>query len=98
MKVDLSNNITLVWDGAKIGLEVPEAYEAKFPEYTLFGLMGAYNNDTKDDFTGPDGNIKDSAEDFGKSWEVPGSCDAVQKRSNKLGKSFFKQKKYDCIS
>ena len=85
--MDLKNNITVVWDGGKIGLDIPQNFEATFPDYQLFGLVGTYNNNTADDFMGPDGKKRKSAKDFGDSWAVPGSC--KQDDGNKSGQIYM---------
>ena len=79
VQVDLPNNITFLWDGEKIGVDVPQRLRDVYPEYTLMGLLGTYNNHTDDDFMGPDGEIRKTAEEFGSSWLVPGSCSTARK-------------------
>ena len=74
LQMDLANNITVLWDGEKIGIDIPESLRGVFPHYHVFGLLGAYNNNTEDDFTGPDGVVRNSTKEFGESWVVPGSC------------------------
>ena len=73
-QVDLANNVTFSWDGAQLGVDMPENFQREYPDYEYFGLIGAFNNNTDDDFMSPDGEVKKSAVEFGNSWEVPGSC------------------------
>ena len=84
-QVDMRNNVTLLWDGEKIGVDVPTAFKAVYPDYKMFGLLGAYNNNTIDDFMGPDGVVRNSTNDFGNSWLVPDSCPAP--RNHTAGKT-----------
>ena len=82
LQVDLPNNITLIWDGQRIGIDCPVSLRAEYPNFVLYGLLGTYNNNTEDDFMGPDGKLRNSPIEFGNSWEVPGSCPAA---ANKKG-------------
>ena len=49
--------------------------------YELCGLCGTYNGNRSDDFRRRDGVIAKSIVDFGNSWLVQNSCQAVGKRS-----------------
>ena len=64
-----------------MGVDIPEALKEVSPKYKLFGLLGTYNNDTSDDFTGPDGVVRETPELFGDSMLVEGSCPPEKNRS-----------------
>ena len=87
-QVDLPNNITLIWDGQRIGVDTPESLRAEYPNFMLYGLLGTYNNNTADDFIGPDGKLRNSSIEFGNSWVVSGSCPAPAKKKGSIQSNF----------
>jgi len=74
VQVHFSNEISFLWNGDEIVLDVPESLIGQYPDYKIFGLVGPYNNNSNDDFTSPDGKLLGSPKAFGESWKVPGSC------------------------
>ncbi|XP_063297781.1 uncharacterized protein LOC134586215 [Pelobates fuscus] len=56
-------------------VRIKENYKGK-----LCGLCGTYNDDRKDDFMTPDGNVVQDVNDFGNSWRVEDNewpCDSI---------------------
>ena len=64
------------WDGGS-HIEVTVSTSIK---NELCGLCGTYNGNPTDDLRRRDGALTTSLDDFGDSWLVPGSCQAVGKR------------------
>ena len=69
--------IRVFWDGVyRIDVTVSRSLLNE-----LCGLCGTYNDNRNDDFRRRDGVVTQSTVDFGNSWLVPNSCQAVGKRN-----------------
>lgn len=77
VQIDMKNNVTLMWDGRKVATELPEELFRPAPDYKTLGLLGTWNNNTKDDLMLPNGTITEDVNVFGNAWVVPGSCKGI---------------------
>lgn len=72
----LEIGIRVSWDGfSRVSVKATQHLRGQ-----LCGMCGTYDGDPNNDMQTRGGSLVTSAAEFGKSWEVPGSCSRVSKR------------------